>query len=711
MQAFSGFWIGWLLILHRLFIDTPPNGGYSTGFIKKIRNLDMKIFLNWLRDYVDFDLSAEQIGSLMSDRGFPYEEIVRVGSDTVIDFEITSNRPDCLSHIGIAREFAAATGKKLRMPEIKLPESQKKAADVVSVEIKNPDLCGRYTAHVIEGVKIGPTPDWMRARLEAVGLRSINNVVDATNYAMMETGQPPHAFDYAKIAGAKIIVRTAAAGERIVSIDGTKCDLATDMLVIADGQKPVGIAGVMGGLDSEVSDGTKTVLLEDAYFAPLTIRTTSRRLAIRSDAAYRFERNVDIEMIDWASRRTAQLITMVAGGTVLNGVVDAYPKKPAAKIITLRLARLESLLGIKAAEADVLAILNALDFKPQKKSAGVLECIVPSWRNDVYREVDLIEEFARMHGYNKIHTEQKISIEVAPVDQRHKFLTTLRRILNAAGFFETINVTFVDDLMAELFSGVSKDEHLGVKDVSRKSANLLRRTLIGSLAQCAKTNYNAKNANISLYEIADTFKPKENSPLPLERTSLAMITDKDFRFLRGVIENIINQLDRDAQLTFIPAEVSWADTAAQITAKGKVIGMAGAIKPAVLEKLDIKNVSMCAAELDCELLAEIQSGPKKLRPIPRFPAVQRDLSIIIDEQTPWSEVIAAINRKAPRQLENVDFAGIYRGKPIPTGKKSVTLTLRFRDDDGTLTHEMVDSFQNEIMAELAAAIAAQLRTA
>ncbi len=272
----------------------------------------MKISLNWLSDYIETGLSAEQIAEILSDLGLPCEGIEYLSGDAVIDVEVTSNRGDCLSLLGIARELAAATGKELKLPAVKLDESDKDVTEFAGVEIIEPDLCGRYTARIIEGVKVGPSPDWLRKRLEAVGLRSVNNVVDAANYAMMETGQPSHAFDYARIAEGKIIVRKAAAGERILSIDGSTCELDTNMLVIADARGAVAIAGVMGGLHTEVSETTATVLLEDAYFDPVSIRKTSRRLALSSEAAFRFERTVDIEMVDWASKRTAQLITQSA---------------------------------------------------------------------------------------------------------------------------------------------------------------------------------------------------------------------------------------------------------------------------------------------------------------------------------------------------------------------------------------------------------------
>jgi len=305
----------------------------------------MKISLNWLAEYVETELEAEPLAEILSDLGFPCEGIEHLDDDVVIDVEVTSNRGDCLSHIGVARELAAATGKELRLPQIDLDEMDKPACELAQVEIQEPDLCARYTARVIEGVKVGPSPQWMVKRLEAVGMRSVNNVVDATNYAMLETGQPPHAFDYATIEDRKIVVRKAAPGERIVSIDGTQCDLTPDMLVIADAKRP---------LETEVGDATTTILLEDAYFDPVSIRTTSRRLALPSEASFRFERIVDVEKIDWASRRTAQLIVQVAGGRVAKGVVDAYSRKPEPREVRMRLSRLSKLLGIDVPQDEVL---------------------------------------------------------------------------------------------------------------------------------------------------------------------------------------------------------------------------------------------------------------------------------------------------------------------------------------------------------------------
>ncbi len=669
----------------------------------------MKILLSWLKDYIQIKHSPDEVADILSDLGFPCEGIEYLDGDAVIDVEITSNRGDCLGYIGVARELAAVTGQKLKIPQVKPPESDKDVTDFAAVEIAEPDLCCRYTARVIQDVKVGPSPDWLKDRLEAVGMRSVNNIVDATNYAMLETGQPPHAFDYKKITDGKIIVRKALPGERIVSIDGSKCDLQPDMLIIADPKGPVAIAGVMGGFDTEVSDATTSILLEDAYFDPVSVRTTSRRLALPSEASFRFERIVDAENIDWASKRTAQLITKAAGGKVAKGVVDAYPKKPKPKKVTLRLSRLSKLLGIDVPPAETVRILSRLNFQPDHKNDSVV-CSVPSWRSDVYREADLIEEVARVHGYNKIPTEQKIKIEVVPVDPRQKLVSSISTYLNGCGFHEAITVSFVDDSVAQLFPDPDVKGHLAVKDVSRKSANILRQNLIGSLMDVLKTNLYAGNRPCRVFEIADTFVPAEKQPLPTEKTKLTLACDSDMRELRGVIEGLIKTIDINARTLFTPADLTWAETGAKIQVNNIQLGIAGVVSQQVKEKFDFEDVSPVAAELDFQALTALQTGPVKVRPIPRFPAIERDLSIVVDENVPWDDIAENAAKKAPQQLQDIKFVGIYRGKGIPAGKKSLTLTLTFRDQDGTLTHETVDKFQADIVKALADSINAQLRT-
>jgi phenylalanyl-tRNA synthetase beta chain len=670
----------------------------------------MKVLLSWLKDYVDIELSAQEVAEILSNRGFPYEGIEQLDNDAVIDVEVTSNRGDCLGYIGIARELATATGKELKLPKVELAESSKPASEFASVEIREPQLCQRYTARIIEGVKVGPTPDWMRNRLEAIGMRSVNNVVDATNYAMMETGQPPHAFDYARLMGGKIIVRKAEAGEQIISIDGSKCELTTDMLVIADATYPVAVAGVMGGLDTEVNDATTTVLLEDAFFSPVSVRTTSRNLSLPSEAAFRFCRIVDIENIDWASKRTAQLMIQVSGGKAAKGVVDTYPGKPKSKQAMLRLSRLKKLLGIEVPSDKVIQILTRLGFKP-KQNGEQITCSVPTWRSDVYREADLIEEVARVYGYDKIPTENAITIEVSPTDTRKKTIDAIGAYLTGCGFYETVTISFIDSNDAVLFAQTDNKRHLAVKDVTRTGTNLLRQSVLPSLFGVIKTNHNVGNTPCRIFEIADTYIPAEAGKLPVEKTRLTITCDSDFRDIKGVVDGLLKSIASDAVVKFEPAEINWAQAGVKIIANNKQVGLVGMASQQVLEKLDFKNTTICGAELDLEQLLALRAVSTKVKQLPKFPAVKRDLSLILNEDVVWADIESAVHRKAPAELEELQFVDIFRGKSIPEGKKSVTLSLWFRDADGTLTHEAVDGFQAEILKSLTESIGAELRTA
>ncbi len=670
----------------------------------------MKISLNWLNEYVDVDRSAEQVAEILSNLGLPNEGISVVDGDPVIDLEVTSNRGDCLSHIGVARELAAATGKKLRIPKVNLPFSDRDISEFVDVRIEHKEGCGRYTARAITGVKVGPSPDWMRKRLEAVGLRSVNNVVDATNYAMMEIGQPPHAFDYDKLNGKKIFIRKAKPGEQIVSIDGTQCKLTESMLVIADPCGPVAVAGVMGGLATEISDTTTTVLLEEAHFDPVTIRSTARRLSLSSEASFRFERQVDIEMIDFASQRCAELIVQVAGGQVAKGVADDYHAKPDPITVGMRLSRVKKLLGVEVPRDRIMKILSALGLQPEARNDELIVCTIPSWRHDLYREADLIEEIARCHGYDKIPVEKRIVIEVAVPEPRQRLAGRVRNFLNGCGYFETINVTFVEDSVAQSFSD-SAEPPLRVLHESRKQANQLRRSLIGPLVQVVRTNHHAGNRDCRFYELADTFRPAPGSELPEERPKIGLICEGEFRDIRGTIEGLVAMVHAQTPLRFESVDLLWASVAAKVFAGDKEIGVAGMLSGAVLKSFDLEDSVICAAEIDFLSLLDLSGKTTKFKPIPRFPAITRDLSLILDEPIRWSQIEQTVRSKAPTELEEVLFVGIYRGKPIPAGKKSVTLSLRFRDEQGTLQHETVDGFEKNIVAQLTADLKAELRTA
>ena len=674
----------------------------------------MKISLEWLNEYVDLKgLAALQISELLSNRGLPTESIEDFGQDTVLDIEVTSNRSDCLSYIGIARELAAALDRRLQLPSVELSEGDRTVGEFVDVQIAEPALCPRYTARVIEGVKVGASPDWLRRRLESAGLRSVNNVVDATNYAMLEHGQPPHAFDYHKLADGKIIVRKGGPGEKFVSIDGTKCDLDDSMLVIADGRGPVAIAGVMGGLDSEVTEQTTTILLEEAQFEPVSIRRTSRRLNLQSEASFRFERQVDGENIAWASARCAGLIVQLAGGQVVSGLADVYPGKQESRTVGMRFSRLRTLLGIEVPKDCVLGIFKGLGFDPEVKNEDLVVCRVPSWRHDIYREADLIEEAARCYGYDKIPVEKKLHIEVAPQDRREQTAGRIRQFLTGCGFYETITVSFVNETVAAAFDSAAGPGWLKVRDQSQTSTPLLRRSLLGSLAGVMQSNVNAGNTDCRFFELADTFIPSErNEQLPVERMKVGLGCSGDFRRLRGALEGLCGMICPQADLTVKPAELAWASAGAHIALDGEIIGVAGEMTTGLAEQFDLNRLGgICLAEIDFLSLMERTGATITARPVPRFPAVSRDLSLIVDEPVSWSQIVEVIEGCRLALLEKVDFAGLYRGKPVEEGKKSITVSLRFRDEDGTLRHETVDEFEKQILGAIKTQLKAELRTA
>jgi phenylalanyl-tRNA synthetase beta chain len=400
---------------------------------------------------------------------------------------------------------------------------------------------------------------------------------------------------------------------------------------------------------------------------------------------------------------------MVAGGKVSRGVIDVYPGKPQQRKTSVRLARIKQVLGVDVPAGEATKILAALGFEPALVGDRI-DCTTPTWRrSDVTREADLIEEIARIWGYGKVPTEKTITIEVAPPDARHVFTRKLGRFLNSCGFFETVNITFVDAAIADVFGGPAARE-LAVREELRKGANLLRDNLIGSLAQVLRLNTNMKNSPCKAFEISATFKARPGG-LPEEKTKLGLICDADMRVLRGAVEGLVRTLSRDSEVVFMPKKFSWAGIAADIMVDGKLLGFAGMMDKGILEKVGIDAPVACAAELDCDMLMALQAGPSQVRSIPKFPAIDRDLSIVLDEQVKWADIAAAVAKAATKEMEQVQFVDIYRGKGIPGGKKSLTLSLRFRDEDGTLTHEQVDVMQATILKQLETSAGAVLRTA
>lgn len=667
----------------------------------------MKVSLNWLTDYLEVTTSAKQLGDLCTRLGLTAESITETDSDVVFDLEVTSNRPDWLGHLGVARELAAASGKAFRPPQIPAPVTAGRAADLTSVQVLDPDLCPRYTARVLRNVKVGPSPAWLVERLEAVGMRSVNNVVDVTNYVLMEYSQPLHSFDYDKLAEHRIVVRRAKAGEQIVSIDGTRCSLTSDMLVIADADRPVAVAGVMGGLDTEVNEKTTNILLEAAQFSPLSIRRTSRALALMSESNYRFERGIDPVALDEASRRACQLILQLAGGQLAEGVVDVWANPWAPTTVSLRPARCNALLGMDVPAARQQEILAALGLSPRIEGEAIV-CTIPPFRRDLTREADLIEEVARLYGYDKIPISPHVSHAVAGETGPRRVRKLLARVLTAAGFDETISFTFNDKEEAALF-GV--ENPLCTDPLVRKSNNALRPTIVGSLLRACKTNRDAGTAAVNLYELAAVFRPGPGAGLPEEHTELALVSTGELAALRGAVEALFGRIAPQGALEFAAADAAGFESgaAACIRLDGSPVGTIGRVSARARDYYDLERAPVAAA-IRFEPLLAAANLRRTYSPVPKFPAIRRDLSLILDESTTWEQLAQSVAAVAQPLRTGLEYVTTFRGKPIPPGRKSVTITLTYRSDEGTLRSETVDEQVGQVVDSLRKSLEAEIRS-
>ena len=669
----------------------------------------MNISLNWLSEYVDVSMPLDELAKLFTRIGLNFEGAEETPADLVLDLEVASNRPDCLGHLGVARELAAATGAKFTPPDLDKVRALRgagKAADLTSVEVHDPDLCPRYTARVIRGVKVAPSPRWLVERLEAMGLRSVNNVVDATNYVLFEYSQPLHCFDHDKLAEGRIVVRRARDGEQLVSIDETACELDDSMLVIADAEKPVAIAGVMGGLNTEVGERTVNVLIESAQFDPLNIRRTSRKLALMSESNYRFERGVDPVGVDDASLRACGMIIDLAGGEPAEGVVDVWACPYEAPTVTLRPARTCALLGFETPPQRQVEILERLGLSPKVKG-GTIACTIPPHRADLRREADLIEEVARMVGYDEIPVSDKVVHEVVAPDRARRIRGEIARVLSAAGFDEAVTFAFVDAEESALF-GVG--EPVCVDLLSRRTNNALRPTLLPSLLRACKTNQDAGTVEVDLYELAGVFPPAASGKLPREHIQLAMVTTRELRALRGAVEALCRRVAPSAAPAVRPAPVPGmgADASAEILLGDRAAGVLGQVDEAVLDYYGLEH-PIAAATIRLDALDEQADMKRAYRPVGRFPAVRRDLSLIVDEGVSWAQITDVLSGVVQALRTGVEYVTTYRGKPIEAGRKSVTLTLIYQWSEGTLRSGQIDEQVGQVVSAMKKNLGAELR--
>jgi phenylalanyl-tRNA synthetase beta chain len=674
----------------------------------------MLVSWDWLKQYVDLEMSVEQLTHRLTMSGLNLEEYKSVGSDTVIDLEVTSNRPDCLGHLGVAREIAVLFDRSLKLPAAQPKASSVPTSSAVSLRIDCLDLCPRYLARVIRGAKIGPSPMWMQRRLTALGVTCINNVVDITNYVMLECAQPLHAFDFDKLRGGQIVVRRARPGETIKAINQRDYPLSPEMCVIADAQRAVAVAGVMGGFDTEISNATKNILVEAASFAPLSVRNTARKLDLHSPSSHRFERALDPNGPDYASRRCCELILELAGGELLEGVVSAGDATPAPSApITLRFSRFRKVLGIDIPTDIAVRILQQLGLTLSSPPiSDHAKFVAPSFRRDLTREIDLVEEAARIYGYDKLPADVVVPLCTSAKTLRERVTDRIGEMLTALGFFEAMTVSFTSDAERRLFQPRGDMPPLAVEHSTRKQENQLRQSLVPSLLVSRRANERHGNFGAQLFEIAKVFW-KADPSIPeheAEPWMIGLVTGRSFQELKGAIDEVAHRVSPNAAVTVRESAVTQftPGRGAEVLLNGQRWGWMGELSRAVTDAADLKD-GVCVAELDLQALEAVADFVPRVKPLPEYPGIVRDLNFVLDEAVEWAALEHTARQSAGPLLESVAFSGQYRGKQIGESKKSYLLTLTFRSTDRTLTSEEVDAAQRAVVAEVEANLSGQLR--
>lgn len=670
----------------------------------------MIVSWDWLQDYVTLSCSADQAAERLMMSGLNLEEMNPHDSDFAIDLEVTSNRSDCLGHIGVARELSALYQTPLRIPEATIKTNGKPAGDSIRLENEVPDHCPHYTARVITGVKVGPSPDWLKHRLECLGLRSVNNVVDVTNYVLMECGQPLHAFDLDQLKGGQIKVRTASKGEKMVAIDGRTYELDEQTCVIADAERPVAIAGVMGGQETEVGEQTTNLLVEVADFAPLSVRRTARKLSLFSDSSFRFERQIDRKQIEWASRRCCELIQQVAGGEIHDSVVIAPALPESAPVeVEIRFAKAPELLGIPIEVAEMRQILTSLGLQELSADGERGKYLIPSWRGDLTREVDLIEEIARIHGYENISENDPPQVTAAQKAIFDRAADLVHRVCNANGFYEAMTLTFVSEDQANMFNPRQVNPLLKVEHSSRKKDNVLRSSLIPSLLHSRRANERTGTPNAQLYEIARVFTGLKAEGAD-QTMVVSLVSGQDFLAVKGLLEQLLSEVNCSLQLTARPSSAAGfaKGRGAELYLNDEFWGWAGELDQSVSDTADLRD-AVTVAEVDFEPLMRHLTLAPQAQAIPQFPAMERDFNFLLEDKVAWSEVASTIQQAGGPLLRGVQFAGQYRGKGIEPGKKTYLARASFRADDRTLTGEEVDAVHAQIVTACEKQLAATLR--
>ena len=679
----------------------------------------MRISTEWLREFVALP-PANELAHVFEMAGIGVEE----HDNERFALEVTSNRGDWLSVMGLAREVGAMTDHPIRVAASSLVEAGEPIAGRVQIAIENPDDCARYVARLIENVTVGPSPEWMQRRLEQCGMRPINNVVDVTNYVMLETGQPLHAFDADKIANGQVVVRRARPDEKITTLDGIEHTLDAEILVIAGESAPLAVAGLMGGLDSEVTESTRRILLESAHFAPLRVRRGKRKLGFGTEASRRFERWVDPNGALRAAERAAQLLQECAGGVVALGAVDRYVQSVADAVVTLRMARCNAVLGLRLSLEQITALLERLGLRTQRVEADTLQVTVPTWRRDIMREIDLIEEVARVHGYDHIPITLPRGINAAAgraLSQRLE--EQAKTVLVRCGLSEVVTYSLESAAAVERAGLATGEAAPGVKLRNPLSEDYaqLRTSLIPSLLEVLSKNSRQRT---QIFELGKVYLPRHNNPdeQPSEcrRIGIALLNTPpprwekgagaiDFYLLKGIVEQLLEALGVPAPQYGPTRQELWhPGRCASVLLDGQEVGALGEVHPVIAERYELRHRAYLAT-LEFDALVRHITLVKPYTPLARFPEIDRDLALVLRAEVAAGTAQAVLRAAAGPLLESIEVFDVYSGDPIPSGFKSIALALRFRAPERTLTDAEVETAMCAVQDAAARELGAQLR--
>jgi len=688
----------------------------------------MKVLLSWLKEYVEIPYGIAELEERLPMLGLAIEGLGRLGDDAVFDLEIAANRGDLMSVLGVARELAAAARTRVRAPAPKVTEDRRPTSELTRVEVTNTTLCPRFTARMIVDVKVGPSPSWLARRLEACGLRAINNIVDVTNYVMLEMGQPMHAFDYDKLVEGRLIVRMARSGEPLTTLDGVERTLDADTLVVADAERAVGIAGIIGGANTEIGPQTTRVVLEAASWNPAMIRRTSRRLGVRTESSARFERGIDTAGILAVQDRAITLMQELAGGRILKGVIDVYPNPQpfGSRSVELRWPSVARLLGTDVPQEQGTVILRSLGFEVAGRD-GALRVTVPTFRRDVEREEDLIEEVARHYGYDRIPST--LPVEGTSQGTRAESLVaedTVRAALVRAGLIEALTVslttpTVLDTLL--LPADHPWREMVALRNPMVEDHTHLRTTLLPGLLNAARVNISRSVPDVQIFELGRTFHPDRGGVTERRRLAVLMmgavqegtwnlpaeVVQVTYYHLKGVLEALLGELHVEgASVSAAPSPWLHPGRAARVTIDGETLGTLGQLHPDVSARYDLP-AEVYAADVDLDALLRRAVLRPRFAPLPRYPAVRRDIALVLPTAVPSARVEEVIRAAGGTLLESVEVFDVYSGRPIPEGHRNLAYALTFRSPERTLAADEVEAVVGAIRRALVERLRAKIR--